>query len=64
MTSTIKQLSILLAEGKASSVELSRDYLGRIQALNHTLNAFVTVDPDKTLAEARRRRRAPRHRPG
>ncbi|MBK9327685.1 MAG: Asp-tRNA(Asn)/Glu-tRNA(Gln) amidotransferase subunit GatA [Hydrogenophilales bacterium] len=52
MTSTIKQLSILLAEGKASSVELSRDYLGRIQALNHTLNAFVTVDPDKTLAEA------------
>jgi aspartyl-tRNA(Asn)/glutamyl-tRNA(Gln) amidotransferase subunit A len=34
MTSTIKQLSILLAEGKASSVELCRDYLGRIQALN------------------------------
>ena len=49
---TLKHLSQLLAECKASSVELSRDYLGRIQALNHTLNAFVTVDPDKTLAEA------------
>jgi aspartyl-tRNA(Asn)/glutamyl-tRNA(Gln) amidotransferase subunit A len=49
---TLKHLSQLLADGKASSVELSRDYLGRIQALNHTLNAFVTVDPDKTLAEA------------
>jgi aspartyl-tRNA(Asn)/glutamyl-tRNA(Gln) amidotransferase subunit A len=41
---TLKHLSQLLADGKASSVELSRDYLGRIQALNPTLNAFVTVD--------------------
>ena len=49
---TLKQLSALLAEGKASSVELTRDYLGRIQALNPTLNAFVTVDPDRSLAEA------------
>ncbi len=52
MTNTIKQLSGLLAEGKTSSVELTRDYLGRIQALNPTLNAFVTVDPDRSLAEA------------
>ncbi len=49
---TLKQLSTLLAEGKASSVELAGDYLERIQALNPTLNAFITVDPDKTLAEA------------
>ncbi len=49
---TLKQLSTLLAEGKASSVELTRGYLDRIQALNPTLNAFITVEPDRSLAEA------------
>ncbi|KAF0099006.1 MAG: aspartyl-tRNA(Asn)/glutamyl-tRNA (Gln) amidotransferase subunit A [bacterium] len=49
---TLRSLSTLLADGKASSVELCRDYLARIQALNPTLNAFITVDADKTLAEA------------
>ena len=50
--STIKELADQLAAGKASSVELCRDYLDRIQRLNPGLNAFITVDPDKTLAEA------------
>ena len=50
---TIKSLSALLAEGKASSAELCQDYLTRIQTQNPTLNAFVSVDADKTLAEAR-----------
>ncbi|NWG87340.1 MAG: Asp-tRNA(Asn)/Glu-tRNA(Gln) amidotransferase subunit GatA [Hydrogenophilaceae bacterium] len=50
---SLTQLSALLAEKKTSSVELCTDYLGRIAALNPTLNAFITVDPDKTLAEAR-----------
>ncbi|MCU0933344.1 MAG: Asp-tRNA(Asn)/Glu-tRNA(Gln) amidotransferase subunit GatA [Thiobacillaceae bacterium] len=49
---TLRSLSTLLADGKASSVELCRDYLARIQALNPSLNAFITVDADKTLAEA------------
>jgi aspartyl-tRNA(Asn)/glutamyl-tRNA(Gln) amidotransferase subunit A len=53
MTHTLKSLSTLLAEGKASSVELCQDYLDRIEGLNPTLNAFITVDRDKTLAEAR-----------
>ena len=52
MNDTIKHLSTLLAEGKASSVELSQDYLARIQALNPRLNAFITVDAERTLAEA------------
>jgi len=52
MTDTIKSLSVLLAEGKVSSVELCQDYLARIQRLNPALNAFVTVDAEKTLAEA------------
>jgi aspartyl-tRNA(Asn)/glutamyl-tRNA(Gln) amidotransferase subunit A len=53
MTHTIKTLSQTLAEGKASSVELCQDYLARIQAQNAMLNAFISVDADKTLAEAR-----------
>ena len=52
MNHTLKSLSSLLAEGKASSVELCQDYLGRIQALNPALNAYITVNPDLTLREA------------
>ncbi len=51
--STLKQLADLLASGKTSSVELSQDYLGRIHRQNPGLNAFITVDPERTLAEAR-----------
>ena len=50
---TLKQLAARLAAGQTSSVELCQDYLGRIAARNPALNAFITVDPDKTLAEAR-----------
>jgi aspartyl-tRNA(Asn)/glutamyl-tRNA(Gln) amidotransferase subunit A len=49
---TIKSLSALLAEGRASSVELCQDYLARIERLNPRLNAFITIDRDRTLAEA------------
>jgi aspartyl-tRNA(Asn)/glutamyl-tRNA(Gln) amidotransferase subunit A len=50
---TIKGLADLLAAGKTSSVELSQDYLARIAAHNPNLNAFITVDAERTLAEAR-----------
>jgi len=50
---SLKQLSALLAEQKTSSVELCTEYLDRIAALNPTLNAFITVDRDRTLAEAK-----------
>ncbi len=53
MNQTIKELSDLLARGEASSAELCQDYLARIERLNPRLNAFITVDPDKTLEEAR-----------
>ncbi len=53
MNATIKSLATQLAAGKTSSVELCQDYLARIQAANPTLNAFITLDPDQTLAEAR-----------
>ena len=53
MNTTLKSLSTLLAEGKTSSVELCQDYLSRIHALNPGLNAFISIDADRTLAEAR-----------
>jgi aspartyl-tRNA(Asn)/glutamyl-tRNA(Gln) amidotransferase subunit A len=52
MNDTLKSLASTLAEGKASSVELCQDYLARIQTRNVALNAFISVDPEKTLSEA------------
>jgi aspartyl-tRNA(Asn)/glutamyl-tRNA(Gln) amidotransferase subunit A len=49
----LRELSAALAEKKLSSAELTSLFLERIARLNPTLNAFVTVDPDKTLAMAR-----------
>ncbi|WP_374538083.1 Asp-tRNA(Asn)/Glu-tRNA(Gln) amidotransferase subunit GatA [Chitinimonas taiwanensis] len=53
MTYTLKQAAELLAAGKTSATELATDYLGKIAAANGTLNAFITVDGDKTLAMAK-----------
>ena len=50
---TLTELARALAEKKASSVELAMHYLDRIERLNPTLNAFITIDRDKTLAQAR-----------
>ena len=49
---TLKQLSALLAQKKLSSVELTQFYLDRIARLDPGLNAFVTVDAEKSLAQA------------
>ncbi|MBM4189912.1 MAG: Asp-tRNA(Asn)/Glu-tRNA(Gln) amidotransferase subunit GatA [Betaproteobacteria bacterium] len=51
--STLTELAARLNAGAASSVELCQDYLARIAAHNANLNAFVAVDAEKTLAEAR-----------
>ncbi|WP_018150664.1 Asp-tRNA(Asn)/Glu-tRNA(Gln) amidotransferase subunit GatA [Leeia oryzae] len=50
---TLKQLAEALASKAASSEELAQDYLTRINALNPDLNAFITIDADKSLNEAR-----------
>ena len=49
---TIAELSRQLAAREISSVELTRSYLERIDRLNGTLNAFITVDPERSLAQA------------
>ena len=50
---TVSELSAALAAGKTSSVELTRMFLDRIDSLNGALNAFVTVNAEKSLAQAR-----------
>lgn len=50
---TVKQLTAELAARRVSSVEVAEFFLKRINALGKTLNAFVSVDADKTLAAAK-----------
>lgn len=40
----------MLASGAASSVELTQDYLARIEQSNH--NAFISIDAEQSLAQA------------
>ncbi|MGE5319669.1 MAG: Asp-tRNA(Asn)/Glu-tRNA(Gln) amidotransferase subunit GatA, partial [Hyphomicrobiaceae bacterium] len=49
---SLSALAAQLAGKQVSSRELAQTYLDRIAALNPSLNAFITVDPEKTLAEA------------
>jgi aspartyl-tRNA(Asn)/glutamyl-tRNA(Gln) amidotransferase subunit A len=53
LNATLKQLAALLARKQVSSVELTQLYLDRIARLDPGLNAFLTVDADKSLAQAR-----------
>ena len=50
---SLKDLSQALAARQISSVELSALFLDRIERLNPEINAFVTVNREKTLAMAR-----------
>ena len=50
--SSLAALAAQLASRTVSSRELTQHFLDRIAALNPTINAFVTVDAEKSLAEA------------
>ncbi len=54
LNATVSELSGALAAKKISSVELTRLHLERIGRLNGALNAFITVDDERALADARR----------
>ncbi len=49
---TIKELSAQLAAKACSSVELSQEFLNKINGLNKDLGCYVTVDAARTLAQA------------
>ena len=49
---SVAELGRLLAARELSSVELTRTFLERIERLNGTLNAFITIDAEKSLAQA------------
>jgi aspartyl-tRNA(Asn)/glutamyl-tRNA(Gln) amidotransferase subunit A len=50
---SLKQLSALLAAKKISSAELTSEFLKRLRALNPSYNAFITIDEETSLAQAR-----------
>ena len=51
---SLKQLSAGLSKRTFSSVELTQYFLNRAQALNPTLNAFITLNAELSLAQAQR----------
>jgi aspartyl-tRNA(Asn)/glutamyl-tRNA(Gln) amidotransferase subunit A len=52
--STISELAQGLRQREISSVEITQECLGRIDRLNPSLNALITVTAESALAEARR----------
>jgi aspartyl-tRNA(Asn)/glutamyl-tRNA(Gln) amidotransferase subunit A len=54
LDSSLTELQAALAARKVSSVELTRLFLDRSRALNGALNAYVTLDEETSLAQARR----------
>lgn len=53
-TITLAELAALLRGKQVSPVEVTQAYLERIETLDPTLNAYITVTADQALAEARR----------
>ena len=53
LNSTLSALGAALAAKQVSSVELTKLFLARVGALNRKLNAFITVDEEHSLAQAR-----------
>jgi len=52
INATLTELSAALARKDLSSSELTRLFLDRAQAANASLNAFITLDPERSLAQA------------
>ena len=53
LNSTLSELSAALSAGRISSAELTRLHLERIARLDRELNAFISVDETRALAQAR-----------
>ena len=53
LNQTVSELSAALAAKKISSVELTKLFIARAKSLNGRLNAFITLDEERSLADAR-----------
>jgi aspartyl-tRNA(Asn)/glutamyl-tRNA(Gln) amidotransferase subunit A len=53
LNASLREIASGLARKEISSVELTKLFLKRIKALNGKLNAFITVDEEKSLSQAR-----------
>jgi len=53
MLTSIVEISKLLRKRELSPVELTKQCLERIEKLNSTLNAFITVTSQSALEQAR-----------
>ena len=51
---SLKELSEGLKQKKFSSIELTNFFLNRLDLHNSSINAFITIDKDKSLAMAKR----------
>src|SRR5665647_1025996 len=52
INSSLKQLAAMLAGKEISSVEMTREFLKRIVRHNPDINAYITLDQEKSLAQA------------
>ena len=53
INSSLKNLSQMLAKKEISSIEMTQTFLERINKHNPTINAYIALDADKTLAQAK-----------
>ena len=53
INSSLKQLSQMLAKKDISSVEMTQNFLDRIAKYNPNINAYISLDNEKTLAQAK-----------
>ncbi len=53
MNKTIKELKTGLTQGEFSSVEITTDFLNKINQLNPEINAFIRVTEDQALTQAK-----------
>lgn len=50
---SLKSLSQMLAKKEVSSVEMTQTFLARIKQYNPSINAYITVDEDKSIEQAK-----------
>ena len=53
MTKTIKHIQQGLAQKKFSSVEITQEYLDRIESYNSAINCFITITDELALQQAK-----------